>query len=547
MAMPARVTHRFLAVAPWIGVPFLLYLFLLRHFWFNAPAWDDYDTIVDANFVLEDARSAREWLLLVWNQHNEHRIAFARLVARTMVKLTGQLDFRALDVIASFAWPGLLVVLWLELRDRVPAMLFAGAALLMLQVSYYEASLVSMSGLSNIGAVSFAFACLYFADRAGRSRALACIAFGIVAAGSQAAGLFALPIAAGVCVLRGRRARAAIIAAFAAVAWAAYFTGYIQPPHHHSILLAATHPAEAAGLFIVNLGSVVAGLGPARTAGFTLLVVFAWLYGRGLWKLSIVVNAWIAFLVASIAAASAARVEFGVIYSSRYAISSTVLLVIAFLAAAALTGPWTRPRAWLAIAACAAASVAIDASSWAGATEFSADGRLLVKAVPADATVHADSFFGVLYPRRGRADRILHEAEKRQVWRARPMSFPPTEVRFVVQPPANVQVGGSVDKVSLDGSRLRLVGWSHIPATLPGRTLLLAQAGEPRQSTLTFRDRVDVAIANHVPVLAYSGFELVLEYASAEDARRAAGALCVFSEAPGHELGRLDGTAGCDE
>jgi hypothetical protein len=127
------------------------------------------------------------------------------------------------------------------------------------------------------------------------------------------------------------------------------------------------------------------------------------------------------------------------------------------------------------------------------------------------------------------------------------MTFPPTEVRFVVQPPANVQVGGSVDKVSLDGSRLRLVGWSHIPATVPGRTLLLAQAGEPRQSTLTFRDRIDVAIANHVPVLAYSGFELVLEYASAEDARRAAGTLCVFSEAPGHELGRLDGTAGCDE
>jgi hypothetical protein len=92
MTPPARP----LATLLWTSVPCLLYLLVLRHLWFNAPVWDDYDAVLNSILVLQDAQSPREWFIQFVNQHNEHRIAFARANALAMVAILGKVDFRVL-------------------------------------------------------------------------------------------------------------------------------------------------------------------------------------------------------------------------------------------------------------------------------------------------------------------------------------------------------------------------------------------------------------------------------------------------------------------
>ena len=94
-------------------------------------------------------------------------------------------------------------------------------------------------------------------------------------------------------------------------------------------------------------------------------------------------------------------------------------------------------------------------------------------------------------------------------------------------------------------AKARIVGWSHIPATLPGRSLTLAGAADPVQVGVSLRDRVDVADYFRAPALIFSGFELEAEYASAAEARRAAASLCLLSETPQHDPRRLAGSPGC--
>jgi hypothetical protein len=182
---PAR---SFAAAALWIGVPFVLYLILLRHFWFDAPVWDDYDAILAGLMAMQDAASPREWLALLVHQHNEHRVALSRLAAWSMAAVAGHLDFRVLVLLGNAAWLGILLLAWAEFRDRLPAPVFAAAALVTLQLSYYEASLISMSAMSNIGVVFLAFACLFCAQRDGALATWATLVLGAFAAASQASG-----------------------------------------------------------------------------------------------------------------------------------------------------------------------------------------------------------------------------------------------------------------------------------------------------------------------------------------------------------------------
>lgn len=545
MPVATGSARRPLSLAPWIGVPFLLYLLLLRHFWFNAPVWDDYDGTLNSVLVLKDAASAREWLGLLLNQHNEHRIALARLVAWTMFTLFGQVDFRALVVIGNLAWLGILVLFCAELRDRLPAPVFAAAALLTLQLSYYEASLLSMAALSNVGAIFFAFACIFFADRDGSASAIAALCLGIVAAGAQASGLFALPVAVAFCATRGRRMRAAGLAVAAAALWIVYFVGYVRPANHPSILAGVTHPLESIHLFLIIAGGIYPGRWvPIAIAAF-VFAVLGWSIRRGLWQVSPTTMAWIAYIFVCISATTAGRVGFGTFHASRYAIYSSCLVALALLAAAAVTQPWSRRRAAAAVAACAAASLLITNSSWGWGSLYSFRARLLAKGVPAAADVHADRYFGLLYPNRDWGERILVRAEQRGLWVAREQPILATSVRIGPQPAADVPRAGHLDQILHDGKRLRVVGWSHIPATLAGRTLILAGAGAPVKIGVTLIDRVDVATTTRVASLTYSGFALDVDYASETEARQAAASLCVLSHAPGHEARLLAASPGC--
>jgi hypothetical protein len=526
----------------WIAAPLGAYLLILQRLWFNAPVWDDYDAILDSVMHLQDAASATDFFRIVVRQHNEHRIGVMRLVSWAMAALTGHIDFRALVLIGNFTLIGIFALMWAEFRRVVSPPLIAAAGFVMFQWSYYEATIMPSAALPNVGVVFFSFACLFFALREARWAAAASIAFGILAVGSQANGLFALPLAAAACAITGRRHRAWVFGAIAAALWLAYFWSYKPNPGHPSPLAAFTNPLVAANLFLVVVGGIAPGLRPSALLGLLLTAALGWIAWKRAWKQYPVPALWVAFLVISAAAVTVGRAGFGVGHASRYAIYSTCLLVLVLLWFFA-TMRWTRAVTAAALVASAAASFAFSWTSWPWVREFSLKGHLLAKPLPAD--VIGATYVGMLHPSQPWAERILLAAEKRGLYSAPPAVLHPASVRAAKEAPGASRVAGYLDTVNVVANRVSATGWADIPATTRGRTFVIVAAEPPRTPfKVTPVVRTDVMMALRDPRFLFSGYRIDAEYASEEAAKKAAASLCVTVEAPNTVVAVLHGSRG---
>ena len=514
----------------WILPALALYFVVLSRLWFDAPVWDDYDATLGSLTRMVDAGSTRDWWREVFRQHNEHRIAVTRIGAWSAWAIFGHVDHRVLVFLGNAGLVGVLVLAWLEFRDEVGAPIVAAAAFLMFQWSYYEASLETMIAVSNLGVLFFAFACLFFALREGPWSAAACVAFGILAAGSQANGLFALPIAAAGCALARRPLRAAIFAVIAAALWLAYFQDYVRPGHHPSPLAALSMPVATAQLFMLNVGSLVPGLWLPATLGVAIMAALAWLTYRGLWKSHPTVALWVIFILGSLAAATLGRVGFGVFHAARYAVNSTCLAVLVLLAGAALYRPLAPARAgWTAFWAIALSLLA-SVLSWNAARDFSYMGKLLVKAVPATPETRTERYFGDVFLARDLAETFLKQAEARRTYVPREVTVHGYAARHEEGVPAKARRGGHVDEIRIVGNHVIVRGWTDLPGNEPGRTLVLAVRPEkPESVEATVTSRSDVARVHRNPALLFSGFQLDVRFPTVEQALRAAGSLCVFA------------------
>jgi hypothetical protein len=283
----------------------------------------------------------------------------------------------------------------------------------------------------------------------------------------------------------------------------------------------------------VNLGSFAPGVRYATGLGIAVFAGLAWMASRRFWRGHPTVAMWVLFILVSLAAVTAGRAGFGVVYTARYALYSSVLVALALLSACALTSPWPARRVAAAILACALGSAAVTALSWIAVKSYSVNGKRLAKAVPATPEVAVQPYFGMFYPVSPHAEKSLVAAEKRGLYVPRVERVFATAVRMVGSLPANARVGGHLDRVDVSGNRLQAAGWTDIPAIVPQRTFLVFPSeGAPKAGPVATHERVDVAMATLHPNLEFGGFHFELEYASEELARRAAASLCIVVEAP---------------
>lgn len=414
---------------------------------------------------------------------------------------------------------------------------FAGAAaILVMQWSYYEASIMATAALPVLGVVFFSSACLFFATRASTTAASAALGFGLLAAGSQANGLIALPLAAAASLLMGRRGRGVLLAAAAAALWVAYFWNYQRPTGYPSPLLVFSQPITAVDYFLRVIGGIVPGRWAPAAVGAAAMALLAWLTWRGAWKRFPAAGLCVAFVLASAAAITAGRVVFGAATPSpRYAIYSTWLLAFAFLAACAELRLSGRRAEALAIVAALAAAVVVSWAVWRWAVELSRAGHMLVKAVPADARIVVpDPYPWTLHAGPQESRGILAAAERRGLYSPPLRLVHAPALRPLPAIPAEVRVEGAIDEVAASGNRVRLSGWSPIAASTPHRTLAVHPATPaPALARYELAGRPDVGMLASDPGLVLSGFRMELEYPSEEAARQAAASLCIVAEAPG--------------
>jgi len=521
-----------LAEIAWVGVPFLLYLLVLQHLWFNAPVWDDYDTILGLLIRADEIRTPGEWLAMVFGQHNEHRIAVTRLVALGLASF-GPIDFRVLMLVGNLAVLGTFLFIWREFRGHVPPGAIGAAAIVMFQWSYYEASLMGSAALPHLGVVFFSFGCLHFALRDHPAAIALGVLMGILAAASQANGLLALPIAALGCAFLRRRWQAAIFGAVALAAWILYFRGYVRPPHHPSLLAALSSPVTAVHLFLVVVGWVL-------PVGALIVAGLGWLTWKGFWKNHPVAALWTLFLLGTAAAATVGRAGFGVVHASRYAIGSTCLLVIVCLAICEVTR-W-HSRKWMAFAVAGAAffSITVSLVSWQRARDSTLRGSSLKQPVIEGEAVAADWMGGAYYPDPARARNVLNIAAERGYYKPPKENVHPARVASEETMPEAARAVGHIDSVAVSGKRVSVTGWTDITARVPSRTLRVVSAPRFVQAgSVEIVSRSDVVFVLRDPDLLFSGFRLELEYPSAEDARKGASNLCMVVEAPSRPKTRL--------
>ena len=526
----------------WVAIPVAIHFALLVRFWFDAPVLDDYDCILESMGKMAAAGSFPEWFGVVFSLQNEHRLAGTRLMPQVVAWVTGGIDFRVLMLLGTLFMLGAFALIWAEFKEEASGPIAAAAAFLLLQWSYNEALLMASASTAHLGVVFFSIGALHFALRPGRASAALCVAGGVAATYSQANGLFVLPLAAVACFLLGQRRRAFLFILVAAALWVLYFTGYSRPPNHPSVLKALEDPVKTFQLFLIIIGGVGPSLPISQLIGATLLLITGWAAWMGLWRKHPTVFLWIAFVLVSAATVAAARVGFGLFYGSRYSVNAALLMAMLAFSAYSLTRPW-RPRYDLAaLGAAAVLSFAITIVALPQMRERSFRGHLLVEVDPAlfpGAT--GGRYAGVHHPGPEHGARILDMAARHKWYSPpRPVFAAPAVARIDTLPPGLSGLG-VMDSVKAEGRTVRLHGWAGLAADVPGRTFKL----HPAEGIETLRverleAREDVAVALGRPDALLTGFRIAADFANEDLAREAAERLCVFVDAPGQPLFRVD-------
>ena len=90
----------------WVWIGFILlggiHVFLITRYAVDIPDWDDYDAVLGFLSDFQLAKSGAEKIMLLFSQHNEHRIAIDRIISLFDFWLFGKINFYHLIFIGNF-------------------------------------------------------------------------------------------------------------------------------------------------------------------------------------------------------------------------------------------------------------------------------------------------------------------------------------------------------------------------------------------------------------------------------------------------------------
>ncbi len=325
----------------------------------NFPFWDDYYALLDFVALAKTNPSwAQRWSAL-FEQHYEHRIATARLVAWAWYAATGSVNFRGLVAIANlfyftwFAW-----FAWLGFkRWQLSPWLLLTIACFVFSINHWEVSSWATTGLFffTIDLFSLAAITWYFSEP--KTRLVPAVIAAAIATFSGAHGMLVFPAVAVIAFLRGEwKSRKWFwwVAAFLLVA-ACYLWNYQRPAHQQPIIrVLLSQPTMALRYFLVFTGNVFNhGKNLALGWGLFSLLLFAWVVYRKVWQRYAQLSAMLLFLLLTIVVTTAGRsaVGAGQAFTLRYiAVSGLYSALLLVLAVLAMPAKWKKKSEIVALA-----------------------------------------------------------------------------------------------------------------------------------------------------------------------------------------------------
>ncbi|MBO0947387.1 hypothetical protein [Fibrella forsythiae] len=221
----------------------------------NVPKWDDH-ALKAFLIALEQETSPIGWFRQVVKQHNEHRIAYDRLLTWADYSLFGKLSFKRLMIYGDLSLLALVALFGFFLKQYVRSwyLFLPPVALFIITLAQWENLYWALSSIQNFSIVVWSLACLFLLSY--QSRIGWAIALAMVATLVSGNGFLVWPIGF-VMLLAQHRTRQLLPWSLAAVLLiAVYFGDYVQP---------TTHPPTRGSLFDLA-GGCLAFLGAAVDA-----------------------------------------------------------------------------------------------------------------------------------------------------------------------------------------------------------------------------------------------------------------------------------------
>jgi hypothetical protein len=237
-----------------IALPIILYFYFLSEYSLNIPKWDDHALKA---FILEfeNANGFLAKSQTFFKQHNEHRIAFDRLITLLVFKIHGTIDYRWLMWVGNFTLIGTLI-LFLKIfqKQKVSLWFFVPISLIFFQLQLWENTFWGMAALQNFGIIFFIFGLIYFISSDKKTHFYWAILFAFFATYTSGNGITVFPVCIVLLLLQRRFKESIIFGIVSIVLIGAYFYQYQMPP--------SNPPMEGIGIgkiifgFFSFLGSV---------------------------------------------------------------------------------------------------------------------------------------------------------------------------------------------------------------------------------------------------------------------------------------------------
>ena len=325
----------FLVVLTVIG----FYFFIVEHFTVNIPFQDDFAFLFFSNKLLE-AESFQQKFYLFLNFHNEHRIAFPRLIIYLLLKQFSMVNFKTAIFFGNAFLIGLLAVIYkLNSKGQSKHLVLVICSFLLFQLQHWENSSWALAGLSNFCGVFFAGIAFYYLNRSDWIGFIFSFVFAVLALSANGGGLLVF-FTIGLFYILTKNIKFFIPwFIVSSVIVTLYFIGYVKPENHPGIFEALQHPLRFTLYFISFLGGSFSAdnhyLAPlAPMGGITALMFFGYLTWKKYYLNNPGVYCFLLFILFVAASAAVTRSGFGLhqAFSSRYKIFSTVYLILSFLA-----------------------------------------------------------------------------------------------------------------------------------------------------------------------------------------------------------------------
>lgn len=329
-------------------IPILSYAFLVVHFSVNIPIWDDYDSVL--SFLISHPSDTVQ----LFAQHNEHRIAWTRLVVRAYYALFGEINFRHLIYAGNTALFFIWFMLFKIFREKnLPAICFIPVTYLVFQPQSWENMTWAMAALQNYYSLLWALLTLYFWAR--RTIWGYCVSgfLGTVATYTSGNGLSIFLVlfiwevtnifhTLTSSEMKHKKHTAThylqlpVLLVVTTCLCYLYFGKYQKPPHHPSISMTLSQPLLLIQYIGVLLGSYMEYMGKtvAFWIGMCEIIIFLFLTYKRYDRKNPVIYYFLLFTFLSIMMAGIGRAGFGVdqALSSRYRILASIALILIYWA-----------------------------------------------------------------------------------------------------------------------------------------------------------------------------------------------------------------------